>query len=381
MKAAYVTTYNAQDVHQWSGTGYYIARSLENQAIPLDYIGPLKDRLLHKAIRKSKRHYYELFGKRYLRDPEPLILKDYAQQVSHKVSQSCSDVIFSVTSNPIAYLESQRPIVFYGDATFAGLNSSYPHYSSQLCRETVQDWHHAEQLALQKTSLAIYASDWAAQTAIKYYKANPAKVKVVPFGANLEDNWTLEEIQAAIEMRPSHICKLLFIGVDWPRKGGDIAFRVAEMLNESGLKTELTVVGCQPVLDKPLPNFVRSLGFISKSTQEGKETIARLLVESHFIILPTRAECYGLVFCEANAQGVPCIATNVGGVPTIVKGDVNGRLFDPAAEISEYCQYIVDTFADYSRYKQLALSAFNEYQMRLNWSVAGKTIKNLLMNL
>lgn len=380
MKVAYVTTYNAQDVHQWSGLGYYIAQSLQNQALTLDYVGPLKDRLIHKVIRKSKRHYHELFHQRYLRDPEPLILKDYAHQVTQKLDPSASDIIFSVTSNPIAYLETSKPLVFCADATFAGLNEAYPHYS-QLCQETVRDWHRMEQLALQKCSLAIYASDWAAQTAIDHYKADPDKVKVVPFGANLEHSLTLEQAQTAIEARPSHVCRLLFLGVDWVRKGGDIAFKVAEMLNESGLKTELTIVGCQPVLDEPLPDFVRPLGFISKSTQEGKEKIAHLLAESHFLILPTRAECYGLVFCEANAMGVPCIATKVGGVPTIIKNDINGRLFDPAAEIAEYCQYITDVFTDYSRYQQLALSAFDQYQTRLNWSTAGKTIKNLLMDL
>ncbi|MBD2070607.1 glycosyltransferase family 4 protein [Leptolyngbya sp. FACHB-671] len=380
MKVAYVTTYNAQDVHQWSGLGYYIAQSLTGQAISLDYIGPLKDKLIHKVIRKSKRHYHELFGERYLRDPEPLILKDYAHQVSQKLARSQSDLIFSVTSNSIAYLETSKPVAFYADATFAGLNSSYPHYS-QLCQETVRDWHRMEQLALHKSSLAIYASDWAAQTAVNHYKADPDKVKVVPFGANLENSWALDEVQSVIKARPSDVCKFLFLGVDWFRKGGDIAFNVVKMLNASGLKAELTVVGCQPVLDEPLPDFVRPLGFISKSTQAGKEEILRLLAESHFLILPTRAECYGLVFCEANALGVPCIATHVGGVPTIIKEDINGRLFDPAAEVSEYCQYITDIFTNYSRYQQLALSAFHEYQTRLNWSVAGKTIKGLLMDL
>ncbi|WAL62766.1 glycosyltransferase family 4 protein [Thermocoleostomius sinensis] len=380
MKIAYVTTYNAQDVHQWSGTGYYIARSLSEQSILLDYIGPLQDRWSHKVVRKIKRHYHELSGKRYLRDPEPIILKDYAQEVSQKLAKVRSDIVFSVTSNPIAYLESQKPIVFYADATFAGLNRSYPHYS-QLCQETVRDWHRMEQLALQKSNLAIFASDWAAQTAIEHYNADPDKVKVVPFGANLENSLSLSEVQEIIKARSNHVCKLIFLGVDWARKGGDIALKVAELLNASGLKTELTIVGCEPDSGDSYPDFVRPLGFISKATQGGKEKIAHLLADSHFLILPTRAECYGLVFCEANAMGVPCVATAVGGVPTIIKNDINGRLFAPAADISEYCQYITAVFTDYDRYQALALSAFNEYRTRLNWSVAGKTIKRLLMDL
>ena len=62
MKVAYVTEYDARDIGKWSGTGHYIAESLKSQSIDLSYIGPLKDRLSHKLIRKYKRYYYEFFN-------------------------------------------------------------------------------------------------------------------------------------------------------------------------------------------------------------------------------------------------------------------------------------------------------------------------------
>jgi glycosyltransferase involved in cell wall biosynthesis len=235
-----------------------------------------------------------------------------------------------------------------------------------------------EELALQKCKLAIYSSDWAAKSAIHDYGADPTKVKVVPFGANIESELTFETVKDAIESRPTDCCKLLFLGVDWVRKGGDIAYQVAQKLNQSGLKTELTIVGCQPLVDEPLPDFVKSLGFISKSTVEGKKQIQNLILESHFLILPSLADCTPIVFCEANSLGVPCLSTTVGGIPTMIHNDVNGRLFHENADISEYCEYISRLFSNYSDYKNLALSSFNEYQSRLNWSVAGKTVQELL---
>jgi hypothetical protein len=87
-------------------------------------------------MRKCKRHYYELFHKRYLKDPEPFILKDYANQISIKLSQVKTDIVFSPTTNAIAYLECKQPIVFWADATFAGLQDFYPQYSN-LCPETI----------------------------------------------------------------------------------------------------------------------------------------------------------------------------------------------------------------------------------------------------
>lgn len=380
MNLAYVTTYEPLNIRKWSGLSYHIAQSLKNQSIPLEYIGPLKDSLFLKVVRKLKHQYYRLDNKRYLRDPEPLILKEFANQISRKLSQVKTNVVFSITPNPIAYLECNQPMVFCADATFAGMVNFYPHYSN-LCQETIKNGHLTESLALQKCKLAIYASEWAAQTAIEHYNVEPSKVKVVPFGANIENNQTIDEVKDLIESRPTNQCKLLFLGVDWFRKGGDVAFEVAKALNQSGLNTELTIVGCQPLINEPLPSYVKPLGFISKSTSKGKHKINKLLAESHFLILPSQAECFGVVFCEASSFGVPSIATNVGGIPSAVKMDINGKLFDINANITEYCKYISDLFVNYSEYKKLALSSFHEYQSRLNWSIAGATVKNLLINL
>ena len=378
MKLAYVTEYDPLDIKMWSGTGYYIGQSLKSNSVSIEYVGPLKNNFFWGFVRKGKRHYYEIFyRKKYLKDPEPIFLKDYAKQVSRKLSKLKTDVIFSATVNPIAYLECKQPIVFWADATFAGIQDFYPQYSN-LCEETIRNWHLMESLAIKKSQLAIYSSEWAAKTAIERYDADPSKVKIVPFGANIESSTTLEEIKYLIESRPENKCKLLFLGVDWFRKGGDIAFKVAKALNESGLSTELTVVGCQPIIDEPLPNFIRPLGFISKSTKEGKEKITKLIAESHFLILPSIADCTPIVIGETNSLGVPCISTKVGGIPTIIRDDINGKVFEPDACITEYCQYISNLFVKYSKYKQLAVSAFNEYESRLNWSVAGLTIKNLL---
>lgn len=381
MKLAYVTTYDARTLkgsNEWSGTGYYIAQSLQNQSIPIEYIGPLEDAVTLRAIRKLKRHYYEIFHhQNYQKDADPLTLKNYARQVSNQLDRSLADVVFSAAVNPIAYLECDRPIVFWADGTFANIQNFYPQYSN-LCNAVINDWHQMEKLALQKSQLAIYSSDWAALSAINDYGANPSKVKVVPFGSNTDSPFDSETIKDVIASRSSDRCQLLFLAVDWVRKGGNVAFQVAEKLNQSGLTTELTVVGCQPQIEQPLPDFVKALGFISKSTDAGKQKIQNLIMDSHFLILPTLADCTPIVLCEANALGVPCLSTTVGGVPTTIRDDINGRLFEPDADLTEYCDYIYRLFDRYSDYKNLALSAFNEYQSRLNWSVAGKTVKDLL---
>ena len=45
------------------------------------------------------------------------------------------------------------------------------------------------------------------------------------------------------------------------------------------------------------------------------------------------------------------------------------------ASIATYCDYIVNLMQDRARYDALALSAYNEYETRLNWQVAAKVVK------
>jgi glycosyltransferase involved in cell wall biosynthesis len=137
-------------------------------------------------------------------------------------------------------------------------------------------------------------------------------------------------------------------------------------------------VGCHPPETEILPDYVKVIGYINKSTADGRTKLDRILADSHFLILPTRADCAPHALIEANSFGVPCLTTNVGGIKTIVQDDLNGKVFELETDISEYCTYVSNLFEHYSQYKALANSSFYEYQMRLNWTVAAKEAKKII---
>ncbi len=379
MKIAYVTTYNAQTLgsNTWR-SGYYIAKALQAQGCIVHYIGPLRQKYL--AYTKLKSFIYRsVLNKRYLFDREPLVLKDFAQQTAQEMAQQDIDVVFSPGIVPIAFLECSKPIVFWADATFAGMVDFFPSFSN-LCKETIRNGNFVEQSALQRCHLAIYACDWAAKTALDSYDVASTKVKVIPFGANIDCECSADEIEHVIDARPQDFCKLIWVGVDWLRKGGDIAVAVAKELNDSGLKTELTIVGCEPVMQKPLPQYIKAVGYIDTATPQGLETMSTLYRTSHFLILPTRADCEPNVLREANAFGVPSIATDIGGIRTVIQDGVNGFLVPANATPQEYCDYISYQYCAYDEYKKLALSSFNKYQLVHNWRVAGKKLRDVLFS-
>ena len=379
MKVAYLSKYDSQDIRKWSGLVSYIFQSLEEQGVSVESVGPLREEF--SLLLKGKQYLYKkLYRKDYMRDRDPLVLNGYSKQIRKKISGTKCDILFSQGTVPIAHLEDKRPIVFWTDACFASMLNFYPRFSN-LCEETIRNGHEMEKQALEKSSLAIYSSEWAARTAIDFYGVEESKIKVVPFGANIECDRNITDINKIISERSSSSCNLLFLGVDWVRKGGDIALEVAKKLNADGLETKLTIVGCDPPKDTYIPDFVDCLGFIGKSSEDGVERLNSLFRKAHFLIVPSRAECYGIVFCEANSFGVPCISTDVGGIPTVIKNELNGRTFRLNSKTHDYCEYISDVFSNYSRYCELASSSFHEYKTRLNWSTSGHLINKMLIEL
>ena len=105
-----------------------------------------------------------------------------------------SDVVFSPGTIPIAYLRTEKPIVFWKDSTFAGMIDFYSEFSN-LCTEIIENKNKMEQLALSKCRLAIYSSKWVASTATQNYDVDPAKVKVVLFGANISCKRNFQDIK------------------------------------------------------------------------------------------------------------------------------------------------------------------------------------------
>jgi len=374
MKIAYVSTSDPHDVQAWSGVVSYIFNTLQNEGFEMSAVGNLQDNYQLRANLK-KFFYRGLLSKKYLRDREPALLQGYARQAEQQIMNDDCDIIFSPGYLPQVYLRTSKPLVFWADATFASMHNYYPAISN-LCTESIRNGHASEQMALSKCRLAIFSSDWAAESAVRDYKIDPAKVRVLPFGANIKCDREIPDIQALMDQKDFSVCHLLFLGVEWHRKGGDIALKVTKLLNSRGLRTQLHVVGCQP--PGPTPDFVIRHGFISKRTDAGRTAIDKLLSESHFLILPTRAECFGIAFAEASSFGLPSVTTNTGGIPSVVSNGKNGQMFELDANPEEYCDYIQGLMDSPEHYREMALSSFKEYSERLNWTNVGQRLGNLL---
>ncbi|GGG12431.1 glycosyltransferase family 4 protein [Pontibacter amylolyticus] len=374
MNITYISDYDASDVNNWSGLGHFISKALSNQEAKLDFINQHKRNL--GFMINSRKLIYKVLGKSLDLSREPEVVKKVSAQTS-KLIKPNTNVIFSPSSIPVALLETTKPKVFYTDATFAGMIGFYEGFS-KLDPKAVVKANFLEQQAMDSAQLIIYSSDWAAQSAIQHYNVNPSKIKIVPFGANIDSERSWEDVKAITNSKNRTECNLLFIGVDWKRKGGDVAIKITELLNNMGLKTRLHLVGNNNIPEQSLPEYITNHGFISKASEIGRDKLTELFINSHFLLLPTKADCTPIVFSEANSFGLPVISTTVGGIPTIITENVNGKTFSPNSGTQEWSNYIYSSFNNHTRYNDLCLSSYGEYQKRLNWKKAGKEIMGYL---
>jgi glycosyltransferase involved in cell wall biosynthesis len=383
MKIAYVTSFDVQDRADWArrlagfgAAGYYFTRALERLGVRIAYVGPLYTKRQRLGTLK-RRFYRRVLGTRYHPDLATSVYRSYARQVSRKLATLDVDIVLSQESGAIAYLDCAQPVVVWTDAPYAATIGAYD-FVTGLCGETRRALQRMERAAVGRSALVMYASDWAAQAAMRAYGVDGTRVKVVPWGANLDVHPSRDEVERFIEARPQSPCKLVFCGLDWERKQGALTVAIAEALNRRGLVTELTLVGATPPRAAGLPPFVKRLGFIDMGTVEGRRRIDQAIAEAHFMLLPSRAETFGHVLGEASAFGVPCLVAAVGGMPTAIRDGLNGHLYPVDAGADVYADDILRLMQGRQRYRALARTSFDEFESRLSYDAVARTARALM---
>ena len=353
MKVAYLSINDAGDVKHWSGLVHYMYKCVADQQVQVSLVNcgvPYSRwlKLKAKLIRLVS-------GKSYQLDRDHSYMKQVAANAERQLKTLQYDVVFAPGSLPITYLNTDKPMVFWTDATFHSMIGFYPGWDnlSALCMKNGND---AEQAAINKSSLVLYASNWARDSAIKRYGADPTKIKQMPFGANMETVMTAAEVENAIAQRQQHkSVNLLFVGIDWERKGGDLAVETVKKLREKGVDATITLVGSNLPARFDMP-FIKHYPLLNKSVKADAEKLNQLYKEATLFILPTRAECFGVVFAEAGSYGLPVITSNVGGCPSAVRNDYSG-----------FCLG-----------RKFSLNGYERFKTELNWQVIGKKVVSAL---
>jgi glycosyltransferase involved in cell wall biosynthesis len=363
---AFVTFTGLQAVGSWPAICESMIRWLEAAGHRVIRVKPVgtNNPLFWKAIQGI----YRMAGMRFQSVRQEQIIKGLGASVNEQLHHERPDLILCSSSLPIPFLEKDCPIAFWTDATFKGMLGFYPEFS-QMSSITIRNGMYFENLALQKADLAIYSSEWAARSAINDHGADPSKVHVIPFGPNLDLPPSKDVVLDRLSTLDRRSCHSIFIGYDWERKNGPLLMEIHQELLQRGIPSRVTIIGCEPNIDRNIPG-VTILGMIDKKDPVQEISFRKALTAAHFLVLPSKAECFGLVYAEASAYGIPSIAFDVGGVADAVRNGRNGQLFPIDASASMIADHIQKIWSDPEGYRELALSSRAEYEQRLNWPLS-----------
>jgi glycosyltransferase involved in cell wall biosynthesis len=384
LKIAFLTSETAQDKRSYSGSLYYMGRTLEqhcgeviylNRVISWEkrYLGRLMHEATSRVLRKNVAYDRLLF-----------VARRQSAVAARRLQGQHFDVIVAPNCVPeIAFLQTSIPILLPLDVTFRLQRDYYPLYSHLLAYSARQA-ERVETAAYQNASMLLFSSPWAARSAIQDYGIDQHKVRAYFFGANLDHIPTREQALARLVRmgrdgrdQSAPTCRLLFMGVGWERKGGDIAYETLLALEALGIEAELTVCGSMPPSGLTHAHM-KVISYLDKNDERQAREIEKLYAQADFLLLPTRADCAPNVFKEANAFGLPTITTATGGVADIVRDGENGYALPYEARGDAYARVIAAIWQDEARYNQLAQSSRAAYDERLSWEAWAKAVHEIM---
>ena len=354
-KLGFIAKNDLNDRTQWSGTITFLNDILSNsyQIIPIVVRKSLVSQVIEKSIKIITHNRVKRL--RFM----PIESFKYQKLILKASAGGCKLFFAPVASDIISHLKmpADTKLIYLSDATYHAMINYY--FFFFFHDQNVGNFQ--KNSALQKADEVIFSSDWAKNDAVNYYGISSKKIHVLPFGANLKDEYQLSKktINSTIH--------LLFCGVDWERKGADIALECLKILNKSDKKRkyDLTIIG----LNAPKGSHYDNVTFVGRLNKNLEADYAKMITyyrESDVFILPTKAECAGIVFAEAAMYGLPVFTYITGCTTTYVCDKVTGRCLPLGASPADFATAIQEMF-DHNMYHKYSIQARNYYEENLNW--------------
>lgn len=363
MKIALVTARDdTRDPQSWSGIPWHLAQALRAvDGVELVTVGPLDVPVRH--VEAARKAWHRLRGRGYVWWTEPRIIRRWSAELAERLGGLDVDAVMTLGTVTSSCLPDGVRHLVYTDSTWHANLDYYPTMTG-ICARSRRLSEALERRAFAAVDQVVITSDWAKRSVVERYGVDDARVAVVPIGANTVCRADAGEVEARAKARLDGPMRLFWMGVEWERKGGDVAVRAAAELARRGVPVELHLAGLVPDLE-PRP-WLHVHGFLDFTGD--RATTESLFLDSYALILPTIAEDAGIVFAEAASFGVPSIAPATGGVATTVEDGVNGVVLPDRAGPDLYADALEALWHDPELYLRLSASSRERYERELDWS-------------
>ncbi len=237
----------------------------------------------------------------------PVVLEAVRKWVRAHVHPAETAMIFQ-TQSLFDARHPELPHFVYTDHTYlANLRYSQP----KPLLPVPGAWRQMESDLYARANCTFVSSGFAADSLREDYRVPERQIEVVFSGSNVTQGEAIDRSGRVI----------LFVGVDWERKGGPELLAAFREVRVACPGAELWIVGSSPAVSE---SGVRILGRISP------DRVADCYARADVFCLPSRVDPAASVLAEAASHGLPIVATPVGGNPERVEHGVTGFLCPPS---------------------------------------------------
>lgn len=211
----------------------------------------------------------------------------------------------------------------YNDGNF-WMSSQSPFFPAGISSKVIESALQYEREVNARLDMIFTMSEYLRRSFINDYGISPDKVTSIGAGINLD---SLPEIDPGKDYSAGNI---LFVGVDFERKGGNDVLKAFQVVREQNPNATLHVVGPRQIPSglANLPGVVWH-GFLRKTVESEMQKLRDLLRHAVLFVMPSLYEPFGIAPLEAMSYGIPCIVSNAWALPEVVPDRVCGRLVEP----------------------------------------------------
>lgn len=197
------------------------------------------------------------------------------------------------------------------------------------------------------------------------YGIGPEKVTVIGMGANVDCG-----AEGPVDDRLERYAagRIVFVGIDWRRKGGPELVEAFNNLSTRHPHARLAIVGCAPPIDHPA---IEVLGKVSHAR------VGELMAEASIFCMPSHVEPFGIATVEAARLGLPTVATTTGGFPDTVRDGETGFLVPPGR--TDALEAALDRLlSDPQLCRSMGLEASTWAQERFSWTNVARRLADVI---
>lgn len=260
------------------------------------------------------------------------------------------------------------PYATYNDYTMKLAGREYKPWNPFQSEKVAKKWYDMEGQLYKNAARVFTFSENTRRSVIEDYGAKADQVFATNAGVNFEilPDKTEKNFDQNL---------VLFVGIDFKRKGGFVVLDAFKKVKDQIKNARLVILGP----DKgSIPCDIPDVEF--KGLIKDREEVKRLYREATLFAMPSYGDPFPNAFFEAMVYQLPCIGSNISGMPEQIKDGETGFVIE-RGDSNALAEKILYLLQNKDKAKQMGEAGYDRVKNNFTWELVAKRMDEQLMKI